>query len=308
LHTAIEKFVHDGDCITFGGFTTNRKPYAAVHEIVRQGKKDFYLIGGPAGGEADILIGADRCKAYINCYTANSGYSNVSRRFRKFIEEGKLLFEDYSMDAQTIMFHAAALGLPFVPVKQMLGSDLVEKWGISEEIRAKHAKLPAKKLIISHDPFNSEEKVCLLPTPDLDVAIIHAQKVSTDGTVRIEGSKLTDLDMAMAARRCIVTCEEIVEADELMQEASLNCIPGYKVTAVVHVPYGAHPSQVYNYYDYDSAYLKMYDKVSGDDALFEQFLQEWVYSVGCHEEYLNKLGVTRLNKLKIRQGLGYSVS
>ena len=82
LHDAVAKFVHDGDAISLGGFTTNRKPYAAVHEILRQGQKDFVVYAGPAGGDWDMLIGQDRVKAYINCYTANSGYTNVARRFR----------------------------------------------------------------------------------------------------------------------------------------------------------------------------------------------------------------------------------
>ena len=99
LHDAVAKFVHDGDAISLGGFTTNRKPYAAVHEILRQGQKDFVVYAGPAGGDWDMLIGQDRVKAYINCYTANSGYTNVARRFRKKIEDGTLVFEDYSQDA-----------------------------------------------------------------------------------------------------------------------------------------------------------------------------------------------------------------
>lgn len=308
LKEAITKYVHDGDSIAFSGFTTNRKPYAAVYEIVRQGIKDLYIQGGPAGGDVDILIGAGRCAAYVNSYTANSGYSNVNRRFRKFIEEGKLLFEDYSLDVQTMMFHGAALGLPFVAVKHMLGSDLVEKWGISEEERVKHDKLPDKKLIVSYNPFNPEEKICLVPTPQIDVAIIHAQKASVDGTVRIEGSLLVDLDIALGAKHCIVTCEELVESEEMMNEAYLNNIPSFKTDAVVHVPFGAHPSQVFNYYDYDSDFYRMYDKVSKSDESFEEFLKEWVYGVENHEQYLEKLGVNRLNKLKIRKGLGYAVS
>ena len=96
LKDAIAKYVEDGDVISLGGFTTNRKPYAAVNEILRQGQKDFIVEAGPAGGDWDTLIGAGRVKAYINCYTANSGYTNVSRRFRAAIEQGTLLMEDYS--------------------------------------------------------------------------------------------------------------------------------------------------------------------------------------------------------------------
>ena len=135
LHDAIAKYVETGDCISFGGFTTNRKPYAAVAEILRQGQGDFTVWAGPAGGDWDMMIGEGRVKAYINCYTANSGYTNVSRRFRAAIEKGELAYEDYSQDVVMLALHAASLGLPFLPVRLMQGSGLTKYWGISEEQR-----------------------------------------------------------------------------------------------------------------------------------------------------------------------------
>ena len=96
LHDAVEKYVCDNDVLCLGGFTTNRKPYAAVYEILRQGKTGFVGWSGPAGGDWDALIGEGRVRAYINCYTANSGYTNVARRFRAAIEKGELTYEDYS--------------------------------------------------------------------------------------------------------------------------------------------------------------------------------------------------------------------
>lgn len=306
LKEAVKKYVHDGDAIALGGATTCRKPYAAVAEIIRQGKKDLYIHGGTAGGDVDMLIGANCCKALINAYCANSGYTNVCRRYRKYIEEKKILIEDYSLDVQSIIFHAAALGLPYVPVKHMLGSDLVNKWGISEEIREKDPKLPDKKLQIAENPFMPGETLCLVPTPQIDVAIIHVQKAAIDGTARIEGAVFSDLDMAMAAKYCIVTCEEIVEVDELRHEPDLNCIPCLVTDAVVHAPLGAHPSQVYNYYDYDREFLRMYDKVSSDDGLFEEFLQDWIYGCENHYEYLQKIGIKRLNRIRVVKGLGYA--
>lgn len=176
LTQAIEKYVHDGDHIAFGGFTTNRKPYAAAYEILRQGHKDFIVEAGPAGGDWDMLIGTGQVKVFINCYTANSGFSNVCRCFRRAVEKGELLFEDYSQDAQIMMFHGAALGVPYVPVQVLFGSDILEKWGISKAEREKIDKLPNEKYIIRENPFDPEEKLVLLPTPKLDTAIIHVQK------------------------------------------------------------------------------------------------------------------------------------
>ena len=122
LHDAVAKYVENGDTLAIGGFTTNRKPYATVSEILRQGQKDFIVYAGPGGGEVDMLIGEGRVAAYINCYTANSGYTNVSRRFRAAIEKGQLTYEDYSQDVLMLMLHASSLGLPFLPVRLMQGS------------------------------------------------------------------------------------------------------------------------------------------------------------------------------------------
>jgi glutaconate CoA-transferase subunit A len=305
MKAAIKEFVKDGDCIALGGFVTNKKPYAAVAEIIRQGKKDLYVEGGPAGGDVDMLIGAGCVKVLFNSYAANSGYTQVCRRFKKYIEEKRILWEDYSLDVQPILYHAAALGFPYIAVKNMLGSSLVEKWGISEEERRKDPKIPDQKLIVQDNPFNPGEKVCLVPTPKIDVAIIHVQRACEDGTARIDGSVFIDVDIAMAATHCIVTCEEIVHPDVLRSEPWLNQIPNLVPDAVVHVPFGAHPSQCTNYYDYDGMFYRMYDQASGDDDLFQEFLQEWVYSCEDHNAYLDKLGASRLTALRVKPGYGY---
>lgn len=306
LSDAIEKFVKSGDHVCFGGFTTNRKPYAAVSEILRQGQKDFIVEAGPAGGDWDMLIGEGRVKAYINCYTANSGVTNVSRRFRSAIEKGELIFEDYSQGVIILMLHAAALGLPYLPVRLMMGSDLTDKWGISKEVRKTIEKLPDDKFVYVENPFNPGEKIVALPVPKLDLAIIHVQKASPDGTVSIEGDEFHDVDIAVAAKRVIVTCEELVSNEEIRKNPGSNSIPSFCVNAVVHAPHGAHPSQCYNYYDYDNQFLKVYDVASKTQEDFGDFVKEWVYDTGSHEAYLNKLGAMRLIDLKIVPGLGYS--
>ncbi len=306
LKDAIAKYVEDGDVISFGGFTTNRKPYAAVNEILRQGQKDFIAEAGPAGGDWDMLIGAGRVKAYINCYTANSGYTNVSRRFRAAIENGELLMEDYSQDVEMLRLHAASLGLPYLPVKLMMGTDLVDKWGISKEEREKIDKLPNDKFVYVDNPFNDDKLVVAVPVPKIDTAIIHVQVASPDGTCRIIGDEFHDVDIAVAAKKVIVTCEELVSNEEIRRDPTLNSVPGFCVDAVVHVPFGAHPSQCYDYYDYDADFFKMYNVVSKKKEDFDDFLDEWVYNVKDHEEYLNKLGATRLVGLKNVPGFGYA--
>ena len=356
LHDAVEKFVESGDCISFGGFTTNRKPYAAVYEILRQGQKDFTVWAGPAGGDWDMMIGEGRVKAYINCYTANSGYTNVSRRFRAAIEKGQLTYEDYSQDVLMLQLHAASLGLPFLPVRLMQGSGLEQYWGISEEVRKTLEKVDDKKLVRVENPFNPGEQVIAVPVPKLDTAIIHVQKASPDGTCIIEGDEFHDVDVAVAARKVIVTCEELVSNEYIRQDPTKTRIFGECVSAVVWAPYGAWPSQCYGRYDNDDAGLKEYDKASkyldaedakaqlakaaakaekaaaakpedakladaaarakkaADDAAadvaipetFKDFLDKWVYSVKDQDELLDKIGGSRLLRLKNEPHLGYS--
>lgn len=308
LKDAISKYVEDGDVISFGGFTTNRKPYAAVYEILRQGQKDFIAEAGPAGGDWDLLIGEDRVLAYINCYTANSGYTNVSRRFRKHIEEGKLLYEDYSQDVEMLRLHAASLGLPYLPVKLMMGTGLTDKWGISREQRAKIDKLPNEKFVEVENPFKKGDKVIACPVPEIDTAIIHVQMASPDGTCRIIGDEFHDVDIAVAARKTIVTCEELVSNEYIRRDPTKNSIPAFCVDAVVHVPFGAHPSQCYDYYDYDGDFFKHYNIVSKTEEDFKEFVKEWVYDIEDHDAYLNKLGATRLLNLKPVPGFGYATN
>jgi len=308
LEAAVSSFVHDGDSICIGGCTTNRKPYALVREIIRQGISGLYLHGAASGGDADMLIGADCCTAYINSYCANSGYTNVSRRYRKYVEEGKLLFEDYSLDIHAALYHAAALGFPFIAVKHMLGSDLVDQVGIAEEVRKQHPKLPPKKCMIADNPFHPGDQLCYIPVPDIDVALIHVQKASPDGTCRIEGAVFNDLDMALGARHVIISCEEIMTNEEIRRDPGLNQISCIIPDAIVLAPFGAHPSQVYNYYDYDRDFLKYYDKVSREDALFDEFLNEWVRKPVNHYAYLDRLGIKQLMDLRVRHGMNFSVA
>ena len=241
LSEAVEKYVQNGDTICFGGFTTNRKPYAAAYEILRQGKGDFTVWAGPAGGDWDMLIGEGRVKVYINCYTANSGYTNVSRRFRAAIEKGEIIYEDYSQDVLMLQLHAASLGLPFLPVRLMMGSGLCEYWGISPEKRKELPSVDDLKLAYVDNPFNPGEKVVAVPVPKLDCAIIHVQQASPDGTCVIMGDEFHDVDIAVAAKRTIVTCEEIVSDEYIRRDPSATKIFGECVDAVVRAPFGAWP-------------------------------------------------------------------
>lgn len=306
LQDAIAKFVENGDSISFGGFTTNRKPYCAVHEILRQGQKDFIAYAGPAGGDWDLLIGEGRVKAYINCYTANSGVTNVSRRFRAAIEKGELIYEDYSQDVVMMMLHAASMGMPFLPTKLTMGSSIETEWGISKEVRQTIEKLPNEKFVKIDNPFVPGDQVLAIPVPKLDTAIIYVQQASPDGTTRILGDEFHDVDIAVAAKKTIVVCEELVENEYIRRDPTQNSIPGFCVDAVVHAPMGAHPTQCYGYYDYDNAYMKEYDVASKTPEAFKEFVDKYVYGVKSHDEYVDLFDATHLIALREVPGYGYA--
>ena len=358
LHDAVAKYVENGDVLATGGFTTNRKPYAAVSEILRQGQKDFIVYAGPGGGEVDMLIGEGRVAAYINCYTANSGYTNVSRRFRAAIEKGQLTYEDYSQDVLMLMLHASSLGLPFLPVRLMQGSGLMKYWGISEEKRKTMPKMEDLKCVEIENPMVPGQKVVAVPVPRIDTALIHVQQASPDGTCIICGDEFHDIDIAVAARKTIVTCEEIVSNEYIRRDPTKTRIFGECVQAVVKAPYGAWPAQCYDYYDDDDAALKEDDKASkyqdkadaveqlakaaakavkalekapADEKLklaaeaaekaakaaaagelipetFEDYLNKWVYGCKDQAELLDKIGGSRLMRLKNEPHLGYSTT
>ena len=300
---AISTFVHNGDCLALGGFSTNRRAYGLVREIIRQQKRDLYLESGSAGGDIDMLIGMGCVKAINISYIANSGFTMVCRRFRDAAERGTLPIEDYSLDVQTIAYHGAALGLPYVAVKNMRGSDLEEKWGISEEERMPHPKFPAKKFVIQDDPFHPGTRLCLIPTPRIDVACIHVQKASPDGICRIEGASFQDIDIAIAAKHTIISCEQLLTDEEMRSTPGENSLPGLCVSAVVHMPYGAHPSQCCGFYDYDAQELLKYDKASRTQEEFEAYMSASVFP--SHQMYLDSIGPKRLRALQVDQEFGY---
>lgn len=302
---AVAAFVRDGDCLAVGGFVTNRRPYALVREIIRQKRRGLYVEGGPSGGDIDMLIGAGCVEAIMISYIANSGYTAVGRRFREAVESGALLFEDFSLDVQTAAYHAAALGLPFIPVTNMLGSDLERTWGISREARKNHPKLPREKLVVLEDPFNPGKRVCCVPVPKIDVALIHVQTAAFDGTCRLEGAPFQDIDIAMAAERTIVSCENLVSNEEIRREPEKNSLPGLCVDAVVHAPFGAHPSQCFGRYDYDPAIYTEYDRASGTQEGFGAFIGKYVTTCPTHESYLDRIGASALSRLRVMPGVGY---
>ena len=307
LKDAISRFVQNGSHISIGGSTANRNPMAAVYEIVRQQKKDLYLYGSIMGSGPDLLIGAGCVCGVELGYLGIGRYAPTAPCFKRYVESGRIRYEDYTNFQMALRFLAGSMGIPFIPTKSSLGSDIVNKWGMDEKFRKSDGRISSKKLIVSTNPFNpnTEEKVILLPAINPDVTIIHAQKVDGQGNVRIEGLTFSDVEQAKAAKSLIVTCEEIVDNAVLLAEPQLNHLPRFFVDAVVKVPKGAHPTQCYNYYDLDVRFLYDLIGASRDERDLSRFLEKFVFGVANHEEYLEKLGEKVFQEIEADSGLGY---
>ncbi len=309
LSEAIHRFVHDGDHISIGGFTITRNPMALAYEIIRQEKNHLHVYVHSHGQAFDLLIGAGCADAIELSYGGTARFSpGGGIRFKKAIEGGKIHFEDYTNFQMTLRFLAGAMGLPFMPIRSLLGTDVVKKWGFDEEFRARNPRIPEKKMAVVENPFarnGTDEKVVLVPAINPDVTLIHAQQVDRQGTVRIKGLTYTDIEQAKAAKYLIVSCEQLVETEVIREDPDHNQIPFFMVDAIVIAPYGAHPTACYGYYDYDPFHFNLYKEMAPDDGTFRQYLDEYVIGVGSHREYLQKIGKDRLSEIKADPKLGY---
>ncbi len=282
LKEAIKKFVHNGCSITFGGFC-GRNSQAAAYEIVRQGKKDLTFIDDSPTDQLDILIGAGCVKKVEIAWHGVSIFARALN-FRRAVERGiprKIEIEDYSNYAAGLRFLAGAMGVPFLPTKSLLGSD-IPKYN--------------KRIKIIRDPYEGKP-IALVPAASPDVAIIHVQRADVQGNAQIWGHLANDDNKARAAKHTIITCEEIIPREKILQIPNMTIIPSYCVDAVVHVPYGSHPWSCYGYYYHDVLFQRDYSKYNKTYEGFLKWLDEWVISCDDHVEYCNKVGRERLLEL-----------
>ncbi len=307
---AVDRFVEDGAHISIGGFTMNRNPMALVYEIIRKKKKGLHLYAHSNGQGVDELIGAGCVESVEIAYGGNGRFAPTCVRFRKAVEEGKIQVEDYTNYQMTLRFTAGAMGIPFLPTRSSLGTDIVEKWGFTEQQRKKAPRLPNKKLIVMENPFDDwgeVEKVVLVPAINPDVTIIHAQMADRQGTTRIEGLPFADVEQAKASSRVIVTCERLVETEEIRKNPDGNQLPFFSVDAVVPITRGAYPTACYRYYDYDPVYLNEYRNYARDEIKYEQYLQSHIYDVRNHGEFIDRFAGKRMESIKADPVTGYAV-
>ena len=286
---AVERFVFDGATVGMGGQSIGRCSMALAHEIVRQGKKDLTLVGCNLALSTDIMVGAGLVKR-TECGTGNLERFGTAFQWRRAIEEGRLEIDDYSHLAMVSRFLAGSLGLPFMPSKSLLGTDLLNK---------KSSDLGKSHQVIDN-PWNPGEPVVLLPACVPDVSIIHAQKADETGNVIIEGFTTQEPEMVKASRAVIVSCEEIVSPNVIRRNPDRTTIPYLFVDAVVEQPWGAYPTSAYRYYEHDEVHLRHYQACAraGGEA-YQEYLQEFIYGCDTFDDHLEKAAdIRRLGRLR----------
>lgn len=303
---AAAALVPSGATLSIGGFTSQRHPTALLRALVRRGVEDLVVYCHSAGSDLDLLIGAGCVRRVEGAYLADGVFSPIAPSWRRFVEQGRLQFEDYSNAAMMARFAAGAMGLPFFPTRSMLGTDLLAKEGLDPAVRAADPRAAPKKAAVVDCPFTGE-RVCLVPAVRTDFCLLHVQKASPQGLLRIEGQEFLDVQQALAARTVIATCEELVDDEELRRDPERNRLPPFAVHAVAEVPFGAHPHSVHHCYDYDPDHLGRYARAARADESFREYLDRFVFGPADHAAYLEAIGgEARLDQLRARSGLGYN--
>lgn len=256
------KLVKDGDLVTFGGATFHRAPMEFVRELVRQGRKDLNLIDREPAMDFDLLIGAG-CVAKVRAGMIGFEIFGMAPNFRRKSEKGEIATREGACQPIIAGFRAAAMGIPSLPVKGMIGSDLLE---ISEVVGS-------QKLF--EDPFTGEKMIAVRAI-EPDVAVIHAQKADEYGNVRIEGPRYEDVIKAKAAKKVVVTVEQLIPNSEIRRMPEATTLPHFLVDAVVETPKGAYPCSCMNCYDADYDHIKEYLQYAAKDR-FGEYLEKHVY-------------------------------
>jgi len=286
LSEAIGRFVPDGASVVMGTALECLIPFAAGHEIIRQRKRDLTLIGPISDILFDQLIGAGCVRKVIAAWVGNvahgSGYN-----FRRALEDGiphPLEVEDHSNFSIAMGLEASALGLPYLPTRTLLGSDIM-------------TRNPAFK--VEPCPFTGERLV-LVPAIEPDVALLQVQRADPEGGSHVWGPTGVTGAAARAAKHVVLLAEEIVTPDVIRSDPNRTLVPPFRVDAVVHCPRGGHPSPVQGYYNRDHAAYTEYHQRSATREAFLDWLKEWVLEVGAHSGYLARLGEARLAGLNVK--------
>ena len=284
MRDAIAANVRDGDVVAIEGFT-HLISFAAAHEIMRQRRRNLTLCRLTPDLVADQMIAAGCVSKLVFSWAGNPGAGSL-HAFRRAVAAGALELDEYSHFGMVGRFAAGAAGLPFWPMRNYAGTDLP---------RAN----PTIKQVVC--PF-TQERLAAVPALNPAVTIVHAQRADADGNTQMWGVLGVQKEAAFAAERVIVVVEEIVKPSVIRDDPNRTVIPGFIVDAVVHEPWGAHPSYAQGHYDRDNDFYVRWEEISRDVTRLESYLADFVYGVSGRAQYARKIKRRRLKAGRRRSG------
>jgi glutaconate CoA-transferase, subunit A len=272
--------VPDGASVGIGGSTLSRTPMAMIWALIRAGRKGLCCTRSITSSEGELLFASGVSRHIVTSWFSQGIVWGVSRIMRLYTEEKRARFEEWSHMAVGLRFRAGAMGVPFLPMRSMMGSDLT-------------GQLPEVKRIDC--PFTGE-KLVLVPALNPDFALIHVQRCDPYGNAQIDGLPFMDLDLALAANRVILTTERIVSNDQIRRAPDHTKIPFLAVEAVVEVPFGSAPHECYGHYEPLFKHLDDYAAQlrQDPDKGIRSYLERYFYSPRSWTEYLDLLGIADL--------------
>jgi glutaconate CoA-transferase subunit A len=288
LHDAIAQDVEDGDSVAMGCALESLIPFAAGYEIIRQKKTNLTLIAPISDMQFDQLIGAGCVKKIIASWVGNVA-AGLGHNYRRAAEAGmphSIEIEEHSNFTIGLGLQAAASGLPFLPTRSVRGSDFAH----------------SPQFSTVKCPFTGDELLAVKAIQP-DVTILHVQRADHQGNAHAWGNLGVMKEAALAAKKVILTCEEIVDHAVILSDPNRTLIPGFLVASVVHQPFGSHPSPAQGYARRDDDFYFEYHKQSRSREGFENWLQSWVLGVNDHQSFLDRLGADRMNRLVPRESL-----
>jgi glutaconate CoA-transferase subunit A len=267
--------VHDGDHVAIGGCLYSRTPWASLLEILRAGRTGLTLSRSLMCYEAELFLVRGAASTLVTSWVGIGLPWGIPKVFRRFVEDGRGRYDEWSHLSLGLRYLAASMGVPFLPTRSLLGSDLLKSTGAKE----------------MDDPFTGE-RVALVPALVPDVALIHAHRADPVGNAQIDGPPYMDREIARAARRVILTTEEIVSTEAITLTADHTAIPHFLVDAVVEVPFGSFPHECYGLYeasfDHFNEYVRLVDEM-GEEGV-ESYLRTNVDEAGSFEGFLERIG------------------
>lgn len=284
LTEAIDSHIKHEDTVVLGACLEPMIPFAAAHEIIRLEKKDLTLIAPISDILFDMLIGAGNVKKLTAAWTGNVS-AGLGHNYRRSIEKEvphKIEIEDHSNFSLGLALLGGAMGVPFVPTKSLLGTGLLRS-------------NPTFKV---HE--YEGEKLVYVPSLNPDVAVLGVQRADKEGNAHMWGNIGVAQDAALASKKVILLAEEIVDKQVIESDPNRVLVPGFKVTSVVHCPAYCHPAPMQGHYGRDHAFFHEYHKDTKTREGFVDWINKWIKGVKTHQQYLELVGQSRIEKLKVK--------